>query len=89
MSMKKKKEKKVLAWHFVSNDKKLGYDDGRIVKAGKTYSCKGKPVLCENGMHASKRLIDALLELLLIQQGLWDVENGFTRPFKFKERRKK
>ena len=48
------------AWHFVQPDKRLGYDDNRIIRVGRTYKVKGKPVLCEHGLHASVRLIDAL-----------------------------
>ncbi len=54
------KTKKTLAWHFVNNNGKLGYNDNRVVKVGSTYTCKGVPKLCKNGMHASKRAIDAL-----------------------------
>ena len=50
----------MLAWHFLSEDKRLGYDDGRLVEVGQTLECKGYPVLCDNGMHGSVRLIDAL-----------------------------
>ncbi len=50
----------MLAWHFLSEDKRLGYGDGRLVEAGKTLECDGKPELCKNGMHGSVRLIDAL-----------------------------
>lgn len=50
----------MLAWHFLSEDKRLGYGDGRLVEAGKTLECEGKPELCKNGMHGSVRLIDAL-----------------------------
>ena len=49
------------AWHFLREDKRLGYDDGRVVQVGKTYRLEsGHPVLCANGMHGSLRLIDAL-----------------------------
>ena len=48
------------AWHFLSNDRRLGYGDGREVKIGETLSCTGKPESCVNGMHGSKRIIDAL-----------------------------
>ena len=48
------------AWHFITKDRKLGYSDNRIVKTGRTYKCKGPLVLCENGLHGSKHLIDAL-----------------------------
>jgi len=50
----------MLAWHFLAGDKRLGNDDGRLVKAGETLECKGDPELCSNGMHGSARLIDAL-----------------------------
>jgi len=48
------------AWHFISNDRRLGYGDNRIVKTGMTYKAKGEIELCRNGMHGSKRAIDAL-----------------------------
>ena len=50
----------MLAWHFMSKDKRLGYDDGRLVEVGVPLECKGKPALCVNGLHGSARLIDAL-----------------------------
>ena len=50
----------MLAWHFLSEDKRLGYDDGRLVEVGATLECEGDPELCSNGMHGSARLIDAL-----------------------------
>ena len=48
------------AWHFVRDDKRLGYGDNRIVKVGRTHKVKGEPVLCNHGLHASVRLIDAM-----------------------------
>ena len=50
----------MLAWHLLSEDKRLGYGDGRLVEVGQTLECEGKPELCSNGMHGSARLIDAL-----------------------------
>ena len=50
----------MLAWHFLSGDKRLGYGDGRLVEVGATLECEGDPELCSNGMHGSARLIDAL-----------------------------
>ena len=47
-------------YHFINNNKRLGYGDDRIVKVGRTYKVGCQPVLCESGLHASKRLIDAL-----------------------------
>ena len=49
----------MLAWHLLSEDKRLGYGDGRLVEVGATLECKGDPELCSNGMHGSVRLIDA------------------------------
>ena len=50
----------MLAWHFLREDKRLGNGDGRLVEVGATLECKGDPILCDNGMHGSVRLIDAL-----------------------------
>ena len=50
----------MLAWHFLSEDKRLGYGDGRVVEVGVPLECEGEPALCERGMHGSVRLIDAL-----------------------------
>ena len=50
----------MLAWHLLSEDKRLGYGDGRLVEVGQTLECEGKPVLCDNGLHGSAMLIDAL-----------------------------
>ena len=49
-------------WHFVRADRRLGYKDGRIVKAGRTYKVPQEQKLefCSYGLHASKRIIDAL-----------------------------
>ena len=51
-------------WHFVRVDDngtpRLGYGDGREVRVGETLRVEGEPVLCERGLHASKRLYDAL-----------------------------
>lgn len=48
----------IKAWHFVkANGKRRG---GLIEEAGKTYHFDGDPVMCNCGLHASRRLIDAL-----------------------------
>jgi len=47
-------------WHVTTADRKLRYNDSRIVEAGQSITVEGKPVLCEYGLHASSRLIDAL-----------------------------
>ena len=47
-------------YYFSNKDKKLAYDDNREIKIGTTHKIKGEPVLCNHGLHASKRIIDAL-----------------------------
>ena len=51
---------KVLAWHFLPEDGKIAHRNRRKVEVGKTYSCKGKIDICWNGMHGSRRILDAL-----------------------------
>ena len=48
------------AWYFAAEDRKLRHDDGRLVEKGVTHEVDCKPVLCEKGLHASKRILDAL-----------------------------
>ena len=38
----------------------LGYADNRIITVGETITVEGTPVLCQHGLHASARIIDAL-----------------------------
>ncbi len=50
-----------LAWHFLPEDGKLANGDGRTVVAGETYRVDAAKIkLCEFGLHASIRAIDAL-----------------------------
>ena len=49
----------VKAWWF-SEEHKLPHGDGRIIKLGKTHKVKGEIIACANGLHASKKIIDAL-----------------------------
>ena len=51
----------IRAWHWTQVDKTLGYSDGRVVVAGQTLIHEGELVLCEQGLHASTRVLDALL----------------------------
>ena len=46
-------------WHFLSEDRCLGYDDGRKVVVGETLRMDESPILCRRGFHASQRAIDA------------------------------
>ncbi|HEX7051764.1 MAG TPA: hypothetical protein VF188_16280 [Longimicrobiales bacterium] len=50
----------MLGWYFAANDRRLGYGDGRKIAVGETHEIDGKPKLCERGLHASQRVIDAL-----------------------------
>ena len=47
-------------WYFSRESKRLRYGDERLIEVGTTHQVEGEPVLCEHGLHASKRLIDAL-----------------------------
>ena len=51
---------RILAWHWVREDRRLGYGDGREVRAGETIEHKGHIALCESGLHASTKILDAL-----------------------------
>ena len=50
------------AWHFLAEDCRLRYDDRQLVEPGSVIELpRGRDlVLCEWGLHASKRPIDAL-----------------------------
>jgi len=52
-----------LYWHFIRADRRLR--SGEIVEAGRTYRAEGPLTLCRNGMHASRRAIDALRRQLV------------------------
>ena len=54
------KKKKIKAWHFLPEDRRLKHKDGRLVEVGKTYSCVGDVRLCHNGMHGSERISHAI-----------------------------
>ena len=48
------------AWHFIKEDYTCGHGRLGKIEAGKTYTADGEISLCENGLHASKRILDAL-----------------------------
>lgn len=54
------KANRIKGWHFAAADRRLGYDDGRLIRKGGTLSIKGSPVLCGHGLHYSRRIVDAL-----------------------------
>ena len=73
LKTKRLRKEKVDGWHFLLEDGRLRYGDNRFVKVGdrlqyktfgdnyKTFGDNDKgPILCEIGMHASIRLVDAL-----------------------------
>lgn len=47
-------------WWFSGTDHKLGYGDGREAAIGVTHAVAGPIELCEKGLHASPRALDAL-----------------------------
>jgi len=49
----------VIGWWF-SCTKTLPHDDGRRIALGRTHTATGKIVPCENGLHASCNILDAL-----------------------------
>jgi len=49
---------KIRAWHFVRNGRNLR--DGQPLVVGKTYHHKGFVKMCHSGLHASRRVLDAL-----------------------------
>ena len=57
-------QKKIEGYWFGNADAdgvvRLDYGDGRVVRVGETLEVTGAPVLCEWGLHASRRVIDAL-----------------------------
>ena len=47
-------------YYFSKTDKKLRYNDERVIKEGITHKVEGELELCQNGLHASERALDAL-----------------------------
>jgi hypothetical protein len=54
------KAKKIKAYYFAQENKRLRHGDNRLVKKGVTHTHQGLPILCKQGLHASIRLRDAL-----------------------------
>ena len=48
------------AWHFSNINHTLRYDDNRKIVLGETLEVDCEPILCEQGLHGSIRIIDAL-----------------------------
>ena len=49
-----------LAWHFLADNGRMRWGIWKQVRAGVTYVHSGPIKLCEHGLHASVRVIDAL-----------------------------
>ena len=64
------------AWWFEPADGRLQFNDGRKPIKGRTHKVKCEPVLCESGLHASVRLIDALQ--YATSDVVWRVQLGGT-----------
>ncbi len=52
--------KSLLAWHFLSEDRRTAHDEEIAVVAGQTLKMRPPVQLCSRGYHASVRAIDAL-----------------------------
>lgn len=50
----------MIGYWFAPMDMKLGHGDGRPIEVGRTHKVDGGLKLCEHGLHASRRPIDAL-----------------------------
>jgi hypothetical protein len=50
----------ILAWYFSDESRTLRHGDGRKIELGCSHEVEGNPVLCEHGLHASVKLLDAL-----------------------------
>jgi len=48
------------AWHFMAKNRRLGYDDNRLARKSQWLVHKGDLIMCESGLHASKKITDAL-----------------------------
>ena len=48
------------AWYFSSENRRLRHGDGREIRLGETHAVSGEIEMCKNGLHASKKAIDAL-----------------------------
>lgn len=50
----------MLGWHFLAKDRRLRFGSQEVVEAGRTYTAEGPLEMCQNGMHACRRALDAL-----------------------------
>jgi len=52
--------KPIKAWYFAPVGNRLQFGDNRLIRTGITHSIEGDLKVCGNGLHGSKRIIDAL-----------------------------
>ena len=50
----------MIGLYFARKERKLRYGDNRTIRIGRTHKVKPPIKLCERGLHASKRPMDAL-----------------------------
>ena len=50
----------MMGWHWLAKDRRLQFGTHEVVKVGGVYRATGPLVMCSNGVHASRRVLDAL-----------------------------
>ena len=71
------------AFYFSNKDNRLRYGDNRLIEKGITHTVEGEIGLCDYGLHASVKLIDALSyapgsNLWLVELG-GEIINGYDK----------
>ncbi len=51
---------RIIAWHFLPNNRRFRFGDGRKAEVGRVYSVEPPLKLCMRGLHASRRIYGAL-----------------------------
>ena len=69
-------KKEILGWHILPSNKKLNFKDDRLIRDNIWYSVKGNLDLCCCGLHASKKIKDAVGNWNYNDVGHGD-ENGY------------
>ena len=50
------------AFYFAEKSRKLRYGDGRDIVVGESHAVDVEPKVCQQGLHASTNIMDALKE---------------------------
>jgi hypothetical protein len=53
-------EKKIKAWHFVADNRRMNHQPEMEITPGYIYSEHGPVKICKSGLHGSRKVIDAL-----------------------------